>query len=191
MCCLSEPKLEVILKDQAKRVNDLFHPRTFFMSHDEIRVANWCQACRSRKLTPGELLAENARQCTAILKAVNPKARIVVWSDMFDPHHNAVDNYYLVNGTLKGAWKGLAPETIIANWNGGKAHESLEFFASRGHRQVIAGYYDVDDLSNFQQWDTAARNVSGIIGFMYTTWQSRFALLEKYGDAMRKARSVR
>jgi len=191
MCCLSEPKLEVILKDQAKRLNELFHPRTFFMSHDEIRVANWCQACRSRNLSPGELLAENARQCTAILKSVNPKARVVVWSDMFDPHHNAVDKYYLVNGSLKGAWKGLPPETIIANWNSGKARESLDFFAGRGHRQIIAGYYDADDLSNFQQWDSAARNVTGVIGFMYTTWQAKFNLLEKYGEAMRAARIPR
>ncbi len=47
MCCLSEPKLTAILRDQAKRVNELFHPQTFFMSHDEIRVANWCEACRA------------------------------------------------------------------------------------------------------------------------------------------------
>jgi hypothetical protein len=191
MCCLSEPKLEVILKDQAKRINALFQPRTFFMSHDEIRVANWCQACRSRNLSPGELLAENARRCSAILKSVNPRARVVVWSDMFDPHHNAVDKYYLVNGSLKGSWKGLAPEVIIANWNGGKARESLEFFAGLGHRQVIAGYYDVDDLSNFQQWDSAARNVKGIAGFMYTTWQAKYGLLVKYGEAMRTARISR
>jgi len=188
MCCLSEPKLETILRDQAGRINELFHPKTFFMSHDEIRVANWCQACQNRKLTPGQLLAENARQCTSILKTVNPQARIVVWSDMFDPHHNAVDNYYLVNGSLKGSWEGLAPAVIIANWNGGKARESLGFFANRGHRQVIAGYYDGDDLTNFQQWDSAARSVKGVNGFMYTTWQAKYGLLEQYGKAVRAAR---
>src|SRR5262249_40202880 len=52
MCCLSEPKVEQILRDQARRVNDLSRPRTLFMSHDEIRVANWCQACRDRNLSP-------------------------------------------------------------------------------------------------------------------------------------------
>ena len=98
MCCLSEPKVETILRDQARRVNALFHPRTFFMSHDEIRFANWCHACQDRKQTPGKMLAENSRRCVAILKQLNPRARIVVWSDMFDPTHNAVDEYYLVNG---------------------------------------------------------------------------------------------
>ena len=155
MCCLSEPKLYKILIDQARRLNDLFHPKTFFMSHDEIRVANWCQACQSRKRTPGQLLAGNAQMCTSILKGVNPQARVVVWSDMFDPHHNAVDKYYLVNGSLKESWEGLAPGVIIANWNGDKAAESLKFFADRGHSQVIAGYYDGDDLTNFERWDSA------------------------------------
>ncbi len=189
MCCLSEPKMDQILRDQARRVNELFHPRTFFMSHDEIRVANWCKACRDRRLTPGQLLAENVRQCTTILKSVNPNARIVVWSDMFDPNHNAVDSYYLVNGSLKGSWEGLPRDVIIANWNGGKARESLAFFAGRGHRQLIAGYYDVDDLSNFQTWDEAARNVKGIIGFMYTTWAAKYGLLETYAEAMKAVRT--
>jgi hypothetical protein len=186
MCCLSEPKLMQILRDQAKRVNELFHPNTFFMSHDEIRVMNWCQACQQRGLTPGALLADNVRQCTAILKSVNPRARIFVWSDMFDPHHNAVDQYYLVNGTLKGSWDGLSKDVIIANWNSGKAAESLKFFAGRGHRQLIAGYYDGDDLTNFRDWDTAATGISGVTGFMYTTWQHKYHLLEQYGEAMRR-----
>lgn len=185
MCCLSEPKLEQILREQAVRVNQLFRPRTFFMSHDEIRVANWCKACQDRKLTPGRMLADNARKCTAILQSVNPRARIVVWSDMFDPHHNAVASYYLVNGSLAGSWEGLSPDVIIANWNSGKARASLEFFAGRGHRQVIAGYYDAADLSNFRAWDAAARGVKGIAGFMYTTWEHRFEQLEAYGDALR------
>jgi hypothetical protein len=185
MCCLSEPKLEKILVDQATRLNELFHPKRFFMSHDEIRVANWCQACQSRKLTPGQLLAGNARLCTSILKAVNPQARIVVWSDMFDPYHNATDKYYLVNGSLKGSWEGLSRDVIIANWNEGKAAESLKFFADRGHAQLIAGYYDGDDLTNFEHWNSAARGVKGVDGFMYTTWQSKYGLLERYGEAMR------
>src|SRR6185312_158071 len=188
MCCLSEPKLESILRDQARRVNELFRPRTFFMSHDEIRVANWCKACRDRKMTPGQLLAENVRRCTAILKSVNPRARIRVWSDMFDPHHNAVDTYYLDNGSLKGSWEGLSRDAIVANWNGGKARESLAFFDGRGHRQLIAGYYDVDDLSNFQNWDRAARHTNGVVGFMYTTWANKYSLLESYGEALRATR---
>jgi hypothetical protein len=187
MCCLSEPKVDAILLDQARRVNSLFHPKTFFMSHDEIRLANWCHACQERGLTPGKLLAEEARRCVAILKQVSPRARVVVWSDMFDPYHNAVDNYYLVNGTLKGSWEGLPREVIIANWNSGKAHDSLRWFAGRGHRQIIAGYYDADDLSDLEKRKSAARGTEGVTGFMYTTWQAKYDLLERYGEALRKS----
>ena len=75
---------------------------------------------------------------------------------------------------------------IIANWNSGKARESLSWFASQGHRQVIAGYYDGSDLSELQKWKSAARTVEGVFGFMYTTWQAKFDLLEQYGEALRK-----
>ena len=184
MCCLSEPKVYDLLRDQARRVNELFHPTTFFMSHDEIRVGNWCRACQARKQTPGAMLADNARRCVAIIKEINPEARVVVWSDMFDPNHNAVDKYYLVNGTLAGSWEGLPPDVIIANWNGGKAAASLKWFADRGHSQIIAGYYD-DALDNFTRWDKAARGVPKVIGFMYTTWQHKYEHLEAYGKALR------
>src|SRR5262249_46653603 len=146
-CCLGEEKVYDLLRDQAKRVNELFRPKTFFMSHDELRVAGWCRACGGKP--PGQMLADNVRRCVAILKEVSPGAPVAVWSDMFDPHHNAVDGYYLVNGSLKGSWEGLPREVVIANWNGGKAAESLKWFADRGHAQVIAGYYD-GDLSNFR-----------------------------------------
>lgn len=189
MCCPSEPKVEAILRDQARRVNELFRPRTFFMSHDEIRCLNWDRSCLDRKLTPGAILAEDARRCVAILDEVAPGCEIVVWSDMFDPAHNAVPGpYYLVNGTLEGSWLGLPSRVTIANWNSGKAAESLAFFASRGHRQVIAGYYDVDDLSGFTPWHAAARGVRGVDGFMYTTWERKYRLLEEYGRAISAAK---
>ncbi len=141
MCCLSEPKVYEILRAQARRVNELFRPRTFFMSHDEIRVGNWCRACQDRKLTPGRLLADNVRRCIEILRTESPRARIVVWSDMFDPNHNAVDKYYLVNGTLKGSWEGLSRDVIIANWNSRQSAGQFVVFrrprAQADHRGVL------------------------------------------------------
>ena len=187
MCCLSEPKVYDLLRDQARRVEALLHPKTFFLSHDEVRVVNWCRACRSRGLTPGALLADNVRRCARIVHEVSPRAETVVWSDMFDPNHNAVPDYYLVNGTLAGSWEGLDRGVIVANWNSGKAAASLAFFAGRGHRQVIAGYYD-DGLEDLTRWDAAARGVPGVIGFMYTTWQSRYDDLEAYGRKLRGER---
>jgi hypothetical protein len=184
MCCLTEPKIYELLRDQARRVDKALKPQTYFMSHDEIRVAGWCDKCQAAKQTPGELLAANVRKCVEIIKEVNPNAKIVVWSDMFDPHHNAVDKYYLVNGTWAESWKGLPADVAIANWNSGKAAASLKWFGERGHPQIIAGYYDGKDLDNFKKWDAAARGVPKVTGFMYTTWDHKYELLEAYGKAM-------
>ncbi|HEX5445448.1 MAG TPA: hypothetical protein VFW87_16600, partial [Pirellulales bacterium] len=42
-CSLAEPRVFEILKDQVERVEKLFHPKTYMLSHDEIRVANWTE----------------------------------------------------------------------------------------------------------------------------------------------------
>ena len=188
MCCLTEPKVDAILRDQVRRVNDLLKPKTFFLSHDEIRVANWCASCRWKKTTPGKLLADNVARCAKSIRDISPGAQLVVWSDMFDPNHNAVAGYYLVDGTLAGSWEGLPRDMTIANWNGGKMGDSLRFFSGRGHKQVIAGYYDTGDLAGFTAWDAAARGTPGVDGFMYTTWNSDYARLDAYGAAMKSSR---
>jgi len=184
MCCLSEPKVYDLLKDQAKRVHELLKPKTWFLSHDEVRVAGWCRACRDTKKTPGQLLADNVSRCVKVIRALDPKAEVVVWSDMFDPHHNAVDRYYLVNGSLEGSWKGLPEDVVIANWNGGKAAASLKWFAGRGHPQVMAGYYD-EGPDNFKRWRAAAKGVPKVAGFLYTTWQHKYDDLEATAQQMR------
>jgi hypothetical protein len=180
--CMSDPKVYDLWRREIRRVIALLKPRTFFMDHDEIRVVGWCASCAERKLTPGQLLADNVRQCIKMIREESPGAQIAAWSDMFDPFHNARDNYYLCNGTLAGSWEGLAPDVIVANWNYQKRAESLKWFADRGHRQVIAGYYDgpVDDVAI---WQEASRGIPGIEGMMYTTWVRKYDDLEAFARA--------
>ena len=141
MCCLSDPKVETILRDQARRVNAIFHPRTFFMSHDEIRVANWCQACQARKLSPGKMLADNVRRCVAILRQINPKPASSSGPTCSTPIITPSTITTWSTAPLKGSWEGLPRDVIIANWNSGKAHDSLSFFAGAGpspdHRRLL------------------------------------------------------
>lgn len=184
MCCLSDPKVYDILRQQVQQVEHLLHPSAFFMQHDEIRVGNWDKACQDRHLTPGQLLADNVQKCTRIIRDINPNAKIWVWSDMFDPKHNAVDNYYLVNGTWAGSWEGLSPEVGIVNWAGHLKGANSAFFANRGHEQVLAGYYDSDrDGAAIHDWLRNVEDVSGVTGAMYTTWQQNYRYLEPWARA--------
>ena len=77
---------------------DRLAPDGDFMQHDEIRIAGWDAACATRRLTCGQILADNVRRCAAILRKADPGKPVYVWSDMFDPHHNAgrTGRYYLV-----------------------------------------------------------------------------------------------
>jgi hypothetical protein len=188
MICPSEPETLALLKEQARLVHQTFGAKAYFMGHDEIRVMNWCAACEARHLSPGQLLAENVRACTQMLKEVNPGGRIYVWSDMFDPHHNAHAGYYLVNGDLTGAWEGLDKDVTVGVWYREKRAESMKFFSDRGHRLMIAGYYDAP-VDGMRQWLEAAAGVSAFVdGTMYTTWRQNYADLEAFERLVDAAR---
>jgi len=180
MACVSDPETNELLKDEATRVRALWDSKGYMMAHDEIRTLNWDAACQNRKLDAGPLLAENVRLCQKLLGG----AQAYVWSDMFDPHHNARKDYYLVRGDLKDSWEGLDKSVIVVNWNFGERDKSLRFFADRGHKQVIAGYYD-GPVDQVKEWLAAAAKVKGVVGVMYTTWQNKFDELEAFAKACR------
>jgi len=186
--CLSEPKTDELLRDQARRMQAAWNAKSYMMSHDEMRVADWCDACQARHLTPGQLLADNMKRCVEIMRETAPAAHLYVWNDMFDPHHNAVPGpYYLVNGPLTGSWEGLPREVTIMQWNFGHRVESLQFFANRSHAQVIAGYYDAPP-EKIRDWLEAAKAVpESVQGVMYTTWKHDYSQLEKFSTLIDEA----
>jgi len=181
-CCLSHPRVFEVLEEQVRLVKTYLHPKKYMMSHDEIRVAGWCDLCRAAGDTTGDVLARNVARCTEIIRRTDPEADIFVWSDMFDPHHNARDNYYLVASTFEGSWKGLDPSVRVVCWYFGKRAESMPFFAERGHKILMAGYYDQSDVkANVFGWRKAAAEVpQAARGLMYTTWRHNYADLEAF-----------
>ena len=181
MICPSAEATRNLLEDQAKRMHAAWGAKGYLMSHDEIRVMNWCAACQQRHLDAGAMLATNVQDCIRILRNVNPNGDIYVWSDMFDPNHNAHDNYYLVRGNLAGSWLGLDPQVIIVQWNFEGRTNGLQFFSGRGHRQLIAGYYD-SSPNRITEWLSAAKSSRGITGVMYTTWQNNYKDLEAFSE---------
>jgi hypothetical protein len=180
---LSESKIFEDWRDEVKKAEELLHPAAFFMSHDELRVMNQCAACRSKNMTPGELLAWNVKQAAQIIRDVRPDLEIWVWSDMFDPMHNAVEHYYAANGSMVGSWKGLDKDVGIVNWHGGLKGKNCKFFADLGLRQILSGYYDHDeDGSGIALWLGNTESVPGIVGAMYTTWEDKYGAMEKWAS---------
>lgn len=193
-CCMSEPKVYDIIRWQVEQVQKHVQPDGFFMSHDEIRLQGWDESCSRRKLTPGQILADNVKKCTDIIRQEAPGKTIYVWSDMFDPHHNAAKtgSYYLVKGEgpWYGSWEGLDKDVVVCNWHGhaqGRV-DSLRHFADRGHRQILAGYYD-GPVERITPWLADAAKASGVTGVMYTTWRRDYSNLEKFAEQVKKPAS--
>jgi hypothetical protein len=190
-CCMAEPKLYDILRWQIEQVHKNLQPDGYFLQHDEIRVQGWDASCRRTKLTPGQLLAQNLRKCMALVRHEDPGKPIFVWSDMFDPHHNAgkTGRYYLVrgDGPWSGSWKGLDRDVIVVNWNSDprKRVASMKHFAALGNRQILAGYYDGPPAA-IAGWLRDAKDIPGIVGAMYTTWRHQYGDLESFTERLNK-----
>ena len=181
--CLSEPKVFDDWRDEVKSANDLYHPAAFLMEHDELRVMDQCASCQAMHMTPGALLAWNIHKSAGIIRAIRPDAGLWVWSDMFDPYHNATDHFYLVNGPLKGSWKGLDKGIGIVNWNGGGGTKDVKFFADLGLKQVLSGYYDGDESGDgIQKWIGSAQGSPGVVGAMYTTWNDNYGPMDAWAQ---------
>ncbi len=190
---IGDAEFEKLLKEQAAQVSQLFPVNTIMMSHDEIRVMGWTKhsiAGLSPEAGPAELLTHNAKVCYETLQQTRPNSRVIVWSDMFDPYHNAVDKYYLVNGSLKSA--ALPRPVWVMNWNSGKMLESLQHFEKLGHRQIIAGYYD-EPVEQIDTWlDTVKKHqLTSVQGVMYTTWQNDYKQLEKFIDRVKSHPAIK
>lgn len=186
-CCLTEPGVYDIIGTTLSRVNDLIDVDKVFIAVDELRCANWCALCQGQGETPAGLLADATQQIAQIAYGVNPAWTLMTWSDMYDPNHNAHDNYYLANGTMAGSWEGLASGWEIANWHqSGDRAATLAFFSGRGHRQVLAGYYDRGDPDPvLDDWLGEAAANPGVYAAMYTTWQDDYSDLEGWAQQVR------
>ena len=184
--CPSEPQTYEIWKQQFPLIEKYLSPKRYFLNVDEVRLLNRCEACRTRQMAAAEILGQMTRWLYSQVRAVNPKAEVLVWSDMFDPNHNSKPVYYLVDGSLENTWQYLPKDMGIVLWYFDKRRESLDFFSLRGFRTIAGAYYDGDDLHDPAGWLEAMDTTPNAAGIMYTTWSSKYKLLAPFGDLVSK-----
>ncbi len=196
--CLSDPAIQTWNKANAAALAPVFPKGTgVFLGYDEMRQGDSCEECRATNLTAGQLLARNLQQTVQTLQGVwGAGTPFYLWDDMFSPYHNAVNDYYDVEGDLTGSWTGLPPGAVIMNWNPTMA--SLKFFSGtdtsvtppqpHAFQQIIAGYYDSGDgATSATQEIQAAMGIKGLTGLMYTTWVPDYSQLAAYATAAKAA----
>ncbi|MBI3272864.1 MAG: hypothetical protein HYZ53_28005 [Planctomycetes bacterium] len=188
--CLSEPAIQTYMTGNVNALVPCIPQGTgFLMNYDEMRQMNSCAACSAQNLTAGRLLGAHVKRSVATIRGAFPGAPLYVWSDMFDPNHNALPSYYLVEGSVAGSWLDLPSDVVVLNWNiGPRMKKSLSFFSQRGHRQIIAGYFDAKDgAKEAAREAAAAAGIDGVVGMMYTTWAHDYRELEAYANGARTA----
>jgi len=179
---MSEPAVYEVWQHQIPLIEKYVAPKKYFLSMDEVRVGGFCEACKRRHLSMAEILGDCVTRQYKMIRAANPTAEVYVWSDMFDPNHNAKEKYYLVDGSFDGTWNYIPKDLVIACWYYEKRDQSLPFFSKLGFRTLAASYYDADDLENPKGWLESLDRTQGAIGIMYTTWEKKFQLLPAFGD---------
>ncbi len=182
--CMGEPKTYEIWRDMARRMHAAVAPPRYVLSMDEIREGGTCEACRGRNM--GELLGECLTKQFRMLREVNPKVDVWVWSDMLDPNHNAHGNYYLVQGDYTGSWNHVPKEMGIMTWYYERRALSLPFFSNLGFRTLGGAYYDADTLDNPRGWLEELEKTTNAQGICYTTWQNKYKLLAEFGQLVSK-----
>ena len=184
--CPSEPQTYEIWKEQLPLIEKYLSPKRYFLNVDEVRLLNRCEACRGRHMDAAAILGQMTQWLYNQVKGANPKAEVYVWSDMFDPNHNSVRQYYFVDGSLENTWQYLPKDMGIDAWYFDKRRESLDFFSSHGFRTIAGAYYDADDLKDPEGWLEAMDSTPYASGIMYTTWSSKYKLLAAFGDLVSK-----
>jgi hypothetical protein len=194
--CLTEPGIQQWNHDNAVAQQAIFPAGSgVFLGYDEMRQGDSCAACRGKNMTAGQLLAWNAEQTSqTVLGVWGGGTKLYFWDDMFNPFHNAVPDYYDVEGDLTGSWQGLPPGAVIMQWNLGDLKNSLAFFSGTDPRQphpmqqIIAGYYDSGDGAKAATDElSAAMGIKGVVGLMYTSWQDDYSQLGAYADSAKAA----
>jgi hypothetical protein len=178
--CMSEPEVYEIWEDALRRLAEAISPKRYLLSMDEIRQGGWCESCTSRGMSAAEILGDCITRQTELIREVSPGAEVMVWSDMLDPHHNAVNNYYLFNGDFTGSWEFIPKDLIIAVWKYGIRDKSLAHFDRLGFRTIGCGYYDVDSEAKAKDWIKSLEKTEHACGIMYTTWNDDFDFLEDF-----------
>ena len=178
---LDDPAIFDLCAEEVRHARETLSPDGYFMSHDEIRCAGWEPLETKSFRTSGQLFAYNIKRCYEIASREGGGKPVYVWSDMYDPGHNARAGFYLVNNTIAHSWDGLDPRVIVMKWGTPElTQKGLAFFEGRGNRCMLAAYYDEDVTKNFTILMNATGGAPGALGVMYTTWENNYSNLEKF-----------
>jgi len=176
-CSMIEEKVYDIHADEVKHARDVLNPDGYLVNYCEMRTGGWEPNEMAQFKTSGELFAYSIRRCFDIISKNDGGKPVYVWDDMFNPHRNAKENYYMVNNTIEGSWEGLDRNIIILTWH--PKGNGVRFFSERAHKQVISGNTYENVEGDYAIWMEQIGDAEGVIGTCFYP-QTGWSDLEKY-----------
>ena len=173
------PGIDALLKEQIRWMDALVAPRRALLWISEVRLAGYEPSCGRR--ASGELLREILLRVRALAQREGGFA-VAVWSEMYDPLHNALGRYYLNRGGNLGSWEHLPEDVWIVNWNSPARRKSLLFFSSLGQTQIVS-WNEADPRETIETAVRLGREVPGVRGFQYTTWRRDYSRMCALAEA--------
>ena len=131
------------------------------------------------------ILGECVTRQHRIIRKVSPNARICIWSDMFNPYHNAKDRYFCCQGSFKGVWRLIPHDITIVDWYGPKYPQSLPFWREEGFGVIAATYYDAPMEKRAIPDISFAAKQPNVHGAIYTTWRGDYTRLGAFADLLK------
>ncbi len=181
--CMSEPKVYRIWKNLARLLHEYLGPRKYYLATDELRTAASCEACKARGISAAQMIGECVTRQAEMIWELNPEAELFIWSDMFDPNHNALGHqgkfYYHVDETFENSWNYIPKNLTMVCWYHEMREKSLAHFSGLGFKTLGSSS---GDLQVAKDWLESLRKTQGANGIMYTTWSENFELLADFGD---------
>ncbi len=186
--CFSDPAIYDWWRKSVQFLHEYIHPDKYFLSADELRLAGTCQTCQAQGLSLSEMLGRCIHKQVNIIREFNPDAEMFIWSDMFDPNHNAGDRrgkgyYYLNYELFENSWEYIPKDLVIVCWYTDVRDKSLAHFASNGFRTLGSSAGNLDTARGWLKSLDATENA---LGMMYTTWSDDYSGLVDFGKLVNR-----
>ncbi len=178
--CMAEPEIYRIAENNAKALVERIRPRRVLLEMASIFSGGTCEACAGKDMAA--LLGESVNRIAGIFRKLDPSLEIMTYSDMFDPHHQALKDFHFIRGDLFGSWRALPRNTTMVTWGKETRNDSLDFLAGKGFPVIVGCYLDADDLTQTKEWIRLAKLQPNVRGFIYMTWFRRFRHLNNFCD---------
>ena len=179
--CMSDPQLYAWLEKSARTIAEVLEPEVWMLGIDEIMAGGTCELCKTSKKDLAHILGECTTKMRDIIRRETPNAEIFVWSDMYDPYHNANVRLGACRGTFEGVGDLIPKDVGMMLWYGEKVDKSAPYFAERGHCLMGSICCDGKDVAGaVRKWKNGLSAYPGLRGFMYTTWINEYSKIDTF-----------